>query len=124
MATQLKRIREAAGKTQEEVSRDLNVPLGTYRNWEQGGRSLNGKKLIMLASYFHVSTDTILGTQFADPIEEERKDRLTEDLLILFEKLNDEGKRKLIENADDLVCSGKYEKKDMQNNSVSAKASA
>lgn len=41
-----------------------------------------------------------------------------------FEKLNDEGKRKLIENADDLVCSGKYEKKDMQNNSVSAKASA
>lgn len=124
MATQLKRIREAAGKTQEEVSRDLNVPLGTYRNWEQGGRSLNGKKLIMLASYFHVSTDTILGTQFADPIEEERKDRLTEDLLILFEKLNDAGKRKLIENADDLVCSGKYEKKDMQNNSVSAKASA
>lgn len=124
MATQLKRIREAAGKTQEEVSRDLNVPLGTYRNWEQGGRSLNDKKLIMLASYFHVSTDTILGTQFADPIEEERKDRLTEDLLILFEKLNDEGKRKLIENADDLVCSGKYEKKDMQNNSVSAKASA
>ena len=121
METQLKRVREAAGKTQEEVANDLGVPLGTYRNWEQGGRSLNGKKLIMLASYFHVSTDTILGTKFAEPIASASQDRITEDLLVLFLKLNDEGKNKLLEIADDLVCSGKYEKKEVRDNPVSAK---
>ena len=61
MVVKLKEVREAAGLTQEEVAYALGVKIGTYRSWEQGRRSLNGQKLSMLADYFGVSADEIIG---------------------------------------------------------------
>lgn len=118
MQTQLKQVREAAGKTQQEVANDLNVKVGTYRNWEQGLRELDGKKLIMLATYFGVTTDTILGTEYAQEIEESVVDSQGAELLKLYCLLNDEGKTKLVDYADDLVRSHKYEKKKVQDNQI------
>lgn len=118
MQTQLKQIREAAGKTQEEVASDLQIELGTYQNWEQGRRDLNGKKLIMLATYFGVTTDTILGTDYAQDIEETTIDAQATELLRLYMLLNEAGKAKLVDYADDLVQSSKYIKNEVQDNQI------
>lgn len=128
MDIRLKQVREACGKTQEDVSNDLSIPIGTYRNWEQGGRDLNGKKLVMLAKYFHVSTDTILGTDFASTMDTgipSHSEDIAEygtvesQIFELLKMLNKDGKAKLLEYADDLVSSGKYEKSGMSDNSIS-----
>lgn len=65
MKNNLKQIRESQGLEQTDVARDLEIPVSTYRSYEQGTRGLNGEKLIMFARYFKVSTDTILGSQFS-----------------------------------------------------------
>lgn len=57
----LKSIRIASEKTQEQVAHDLDVALGTYRNWEQGSRKLNEDTIRMLSKYFHVPSDMIIG---------------------------------------------------------------
>lgn len=119
MQTQLKQVREAAGKTQQEVADDLKVKVGTYRNWEQGLRELDGKKLIMLATYFGVTTDTILGTEYAQEIEDIAIDAQSTELLRLYNLLNGAGKAKLVDYADDLVRSSKYVKKEVPDYSVS-----
>lgn len=61
MILKLKEVREAAGLKQEEVAAALGVKLGTYRSWEQGRRGINGEKLSILADYFGVTADEILG---------------------------------------------------------------
>lgn len=118
MQTQLKQVREAAGKTQQEVADDLKIKVGTYRNWEQGLRELDGKKLIMLAAYFGVTTDTILGTEYAEEIEEAPLDSQGAELIRLYMLLNDAGRAKLVDYADDLVQSSKYIKNEVQNNQL------
>lgn len=118
MQTQLKQVREAAGKTQQEVADDLKIKVGTYRNWEQGLRELDGKKLIMLATYFGVTTDTILGTEYAEEIEEAPLDSQGAELIRLYMLLNDAGRAKLVDYADDLVQSSKYIKNEVQDNQI------
>ena len=114
MDLKLKQVRESTGKTQEQVAQELGIPLGTYRNWEQTARGLNTKKLIMLADYYGVSTDTILGTRFAQSIDDQvqRSNRTKIETLLInaSRNLNDEGNDRLLEYADDLIRSGKYQK--------------
>lgn len=105
---------------------DLGIALSTYRSWEQGSRSLNGDKLSMLADYYRVSTDTILGTKYGQLNNSECSDIVDDDeinkLLRTVKLLNDEGMAKLLGYADDLVSSGKYEKKEMQDHPFSSRA--
>lgn len=124
MKTNLKRIRESQGKLQEEVAEDLGISLSTYRSWEQGSRNLNGTKLSMLADYYGVSVDTIIGTDFGAPIDEYSLTEAEERLLKLFDKLNNKGQEKLLEYADDLFNSGKYEKSEVQDYQLREVASA
>ena len=122
MRTNLKQIRELSGKTQEIVANELGISLSTYRSWEQGQRNLNGKRLDLLADYFHVSTDTILGTKHGQPVEElaieaeQTAASLTLDemrLLDSFGQLNDNGKDELLNYAAYLLSQDRFQKKDM-----------
>lgn len=128
MDLKLKQVRESTGKTQEQVAQELGIPVGTYRNWEQTARGLNTKKLIMLADYFGVSTDTILGTRFAQSIDDQvqRSYRTKIETLLInaSRNLNDDGNARLLEYADDLIRSGKYQKNEVQNNTASQSISA
>lgn len=119
MRTNLKQIRELSGKTQETVANELGISLSTYRSWEQGQRDLNGKKLDMLADYFHVSTDTILGTKHGQPIEELTKEArrntmsLSPDemqLISLYRQMNDEDKESFIRSAQVYAFAGEAKK--------------
>lgn len=126
MKNNIKEIREATGKTQETVAADLGISLSTYRSWEQGSRRLNGEALLTLSSYFSVTTDSILGTMHAEKrYKHVAASTAEQDHLIgLFELLNEAGKAKVFDYIDDLIVSGKYEKKEVQDYSIQQAASA
>ena len=68
MSNNIKALREATGKKQEEVASDLGVKLSRYRAWEQGKRSPTGAMGVKLAEYFGVSTDTVFGSIYSEPL--------------------------------------------------------
>lgn len=59
--------RKKAGFTQAKVAELTNIPLGTIRRWEQGINEPDIESLVKLAKLYGVTTDTLLGTSFADP---------------------------------------------------------
>lgn len=108
MRNNLKRIRNEKGLKQEQVADDLGLSLSTYRSWEQGQRGINGKKLAILAEYYGVSTDTILGSEFAE-LSQSQVLTLDETQLIEdYRVLNNDGKRIASEVLAALVQSDRY----------------
>lgn len=47
----------------------MGIALGTLRRWEQGLHEPDIESIIRLSSLYGVTTDTLLGSQFADEIE-------------------------------------------------------
>jgi transcriptional regulator with XRE-family HTH domain len=69
-------LRKKKGVTQEEVSAYLKITNKTYSTYETGRNQMNYETLCLLADYFEVSTDYLLGRQDAVPSflsEEERE---------------------------------------------------
>lgn len=56
----LANVRKMHGKTQEQVARDIDVPVGTYRSWEQQKSSPTASRLARLALYFGCSADDLI----------------------------------------------------------------
>lgn len=56
----LKSIRRASSKTQEQVARALDIPIGTYRNWEQEKNNPTPENLAALAMYFNCTVDDFM----------------------------------------------------------------
>lgn len=69
MKTNLKIVRKKIGLTQEKAAELSGYPLGTLRRWEQGVNEPDMEAVIKLASLYGVSTDTILGSKFADDLD-------------------------------------------------------
>lgn len=57
----LKDLREDRDLTQKQLAAYLNIRQNTYSQYETGKRQLPVDLLILLARYFHTSTDYILG---------------------------------------------------------------
>ena len=60
-ANRLKECRKNLGKTQREVSMDLELTENGYKNYELGNREPNHKTTVKIADYFDVSVDYLLG---------------------------------------------------------------
>ena len=60
-AERLKELRKEKGLTQQKVADSLNISQPNYRRWESGERRPSVETLVMLADYFNVSTDYLLG---------------------------------------------------------------
>lgn len=56
----LKELREANGLTQSSIARELNIKQNTYSQYENELRQIPINALILLAKFYHVSTDYIL----------------------------------------------------------------
>lgn len=61
IAKRLKSLRKAHKYTQADLSKALGIPIGTYRNWEQGINTPDTPTVVRIADYFGVSTDEVLG---------------------------------------------------------------
>ncbi len=57
----IKELREDNDLLQKEVAAILGIRCNVYQRYEYGERSLPIDKLVMLADYYHTSTDYILG---------------------------------------------------------------
>lgn len=67
----LREIREAKGISQRKAALDLNLSPQVYNRYENGQREPSNALLTLLADYFCVSVDEILGREAPDPIEDE-----------------------------------------------------
>lgn len=54
-------IREDNDKTQQDIANIINVGLTTYRRWETGERTIPTNYIVILALYYKVSVDYLLG---------------------------------------------------------------
>jgi len=59
----LKELRKAAGKTQADIAELIGVTRGAYTNIENGKRETDTASLCVLADYFNVSVDYLLGRE-------------------------------------------------------------
>ncbi len=75
---------------------------------------MNGEQLIDAANEYKVTVDYLLMMDSPDEGYEQE-----DELMQLFSKLNDTGRSKLIDYADDLVSSGKYGEKEVCDSQVS-----
>lgn len=71
----IKRLRKSYGFTQEQLSDKTGVTRGQLKNWETDRHEPDLESLKTLASFFNVTTDTLIG------FENERNDPLLDLLL-------------------------------------------
>ena len=57
----MKDLREETHKTKAQVAREMNMPYTTYKKKKKGTREPNSEVLIMIATYFGVSVDYLIG---------------------------------------------------------------
>lgn len=114
----LKELREQFKLSQAALADKIGVSQSAVGMWESGRNMPESTKLEALANLFQVSTDFLLGRDVIDepqkekPVENDGLDMDEAKLLALFRQLNTEGRERLLENADDMVQSGKYIKSD------------
>lgn len=112
---QLRKARKDAGKTQKDVANHLKITESTYCGYETGKRQPDALKIAKIAAFLNVTGNYLLEIEEADekpPVDLVQVSPQQTRLVNLFLQLNEEGKEKLVEYADDLVSSGKYIKSD------------
>lgn len=67
IAERLKELREKKGMNKKEVANSLGIPYSTYNNWEIGAREPNSHNLKMIAKFYQVTIDHLMG--FDEEIE-------------------------------------------------------
>lgn len=112
MYQHLKDLRESLGMTQAEFGKSVGIAKSTYNNYEKGIREPKSDFWIAVATEYGVTIDYLMGFS-NDPhrtsdMQKNASSSQDEALLKLFHQLNEEGKQRLLETADDLVQSRKY----------------
>lgn len=82
LADKLVELRSAKGVTQEDVARSLSTSNKTISKWETGASMPDLSGLVMLAQYYDISTDALLG------LAEEKKLNTREAVCREFEGLD------------------------------------
>ena len=95
---------EESGATQKEICADLGIRNQKLSNWKTGYSEPNFDDIVMLAEYFDVSTDYLLGAA-EDEIAPKAKTPGTlksdeNELLDLYRQLPFESKQRLIARAE------------------------
>lgn len=61
--TVLKELRNEKGLSQKQLAKELGVLERTISYWESGSRECDFDTLILIAKFFEVSTDFLLGLE-------------------------------------------------------------
>lgn len=89
-------------KSQKEVADSIGVSPQTFNTWCQGIAIPRMGKVQLLADYFNINKSDLIDNNTADsPAPQLRPDE--QELLDKYEQLNDTGKKKLTERADELL---------------------
>lgn len=80
----IRKLRLRRNLSMRQVASGIGVPLTTYREWEEHGRSIRSDNLLKLANYFGVSVETLIGGKKMEQMSiEDRINRIIMDLSIL-----------------------------------------
>ena len=91
-------LRDEKGLSQRDMAKILNISQGTYNNWENGKTQPSIEQLIMLASFFEVSVDYLVGNtdEKGGLCAEQFKTETERKLLRAFRKLPQEVKESFL----------------------------
>lgn len=115
MRHRLVETREFNGYNRKEFAELLGIPYRTITNYENGSREPGSDYLARVADVCGCTVDWLLG--LTDDARETSpysdlglfaSDPLVAKILNCYNSLNDEGRERLAEYADDLVKTGKY----------------
>ncbi|MCD7886717.1 MAG: helix-turn-helix domain-containing protein [Clostridiales bacterium] len=107
--------REYAGLTQKELAIKMGISPSTLNGYEKGNHDPKSPGLISIAQICGVTVDYLLGLtekpedNFVVTITD--TDPQLDELTRNAKQLNTQGLQKLVDISDDMVASGKYEKK-------------
>ncbi len=108
----IKQQRLHLGLTMLDVSKIVGVSEATISRWESGDiANMKRDKIVLLAKALQVSPNIIMGWG-EDSDNDLINNILTKDQQLLinrYQQLNEKGQQKLLEYADDLVSSSKYQ---------------
>lgn len=112
-SSNLKFFLEYNKKNQIDLCNDLSLSKSVVSSWCTGTRLPRMDKVQMLADYFNINKSDLLEKHNYDVLKKTSKQQAVlneEEQLLLnnFNKLNDEGKERLLNYSDDLVSSKKY----------------
>jgi transcriptional regulator with XRE-family HTH domain len=110
IGSRIKARREQLGITQPELARLIGVTKGAIGNYETDANSPKASMMYRLFDVLKCDANYLFQDE-TEPLEIDPHAMLEQNLLTLFNKVNGEGQEKIIDYADDLVRSGKYEKK-------------
>lgn len=103
MKDKLKQLRKKRGITAEQFAQDIGVPLSTYTKWEFGSASPRYDKLLIIADYYGVSTDYLLGrtdkpesSDLSDILKEMQFDASTRAIICAFAELGEDQRTEFI----------------------------
>lgn len=69
LSERLKALRNEAGKTQEEMSKLIGISRSTYAEYERGKNKPPIQKLQIIADYFGVTVDYLMGNSSSKPVK-------------------------------------------------------
>lgn len=72
----IKQLRKMKKMTQKDLGNKFNIKQQTVGTWENGTAVISSENLNLLADYFHVSTDYLLGRPPVEHKEETDLDKL------------------------------------------------
>ena len=115
LSEKLKVLRKASGKSREVVANDLGIKPRTLQAYETGERIPTVDTIVLIASYYEVTTDFLLGmVEKSDYISEKKKifsENIARKLIDSFDARSDEAKLIILDFLEDFV---KTAKKDEQ----------
>lgn len=102
LGVRIARLRTKQGLSQSQVASMLHVAQTTYSNYENGTHKIPLEQLQVLASFYNVSYDELLGEPTAQNIFDEKV------MIDKMSQLNVCGKFKVLEYIDDISANDKY----------------
>lgn len=101
--------RKQLNMTLLEVANKVGVTESTVQRWESGSiKTLRHDRIVKLAEVLDVSPSYLMG--WDDESVTPESSSAVDLILSLYDRLNEEGREKLVDYADDMVRSGKYKK--------------
>lgn len=118
-SNRLRSLRQERGLTQDELAKSFGISKSTVSMYENGNREPDFETLEMIADFFNVDMNYLLGNQSekttTSVYQPNKTPYLTaseQELLTNFRQLNEEGQELVLKAARSYVRSGDYIKTD------------
>ncbi|MGH1326641.1 helix-turn-helix domain-containing protein [Bacillus pretiosus] len=97
----LKKLRKSRGLTQEQLSHKLNLSRSQIKNWETDRYQPDIDTLVIIASFFNVSVDALIG--FTNEFDEEPLMELLSNVQTTYAALNEHQRKRFCKQVSVLI---------------------